>query len=60
MPYPTAIAFRDAMQEYGVKGGLGEVKGVRHIHDLGIGEEAEGWWKGVGVGYDFLFRELGL
>lgn len=44
----------------GIRGGLGEVSGVRHIHDLGVREGAEGWWKGVGVGYDFLFRELGL
>ncbi len=44
----------------GVRGGFGEVKGVRHIHDLGIAEGAEGWREGVGVGYDFLFGELGL
>lgn len=44
----------------GVRGGLGEVRGVRHIHDLEVGEGGEGWWKGVGVGYDFLFAELGL
>lgn len=44
----------------GVNGGLGTVQGVRHIHDLGIREGDEGWWKGVGVGYEFLFRELKL
>lgn len=44
----------------GVKGGLSEVMGVRHIHDLELREGGEGWEKGVGVGYEFLFGELGL
>lgn len=44
----------------GVKGGLGVVQGARHIHDLGIGEGEKGWQGGVGVGYEFLFEELGL
>jgi hypothetical protein len=44
----------------GVRGGLGKVKGVRHIHDLELREGREGWWEGVGVGYAFLFGELGL
>lgn len=60
VPYHTAVAFCEVMREMGVRGGLGEVKGVRHIHDLGLGEGAEGWWEGIGVGYEFLFRELGL
>ena len=60
MPYHTAVAFSNAMREMRVRGGLAEVKGVRHIHDLGLGEGMDGWWGGVGVGYDFLFKELGL
>lgn len=44
----------------GVRGGLGEVFGMRHIHDIGIREGGEGWRKGVGIGYEFLFGELGL
>ena len=60
MPFGTAVAFSQAMREMGLRGGLGVVRGAKHIHDLGIGEGAEGWWEGVGVGYDFLFGELGL
>lgn len=60
VPFGTAVAFCEAMQEIGVKVGLGVVDGARHIHDLGIGEEEEGWWEGVGIGYEFLFKELGL
>ena len=48
------------MRERGVKAGLAEIKGARHIHDLSLKEGDEGWWNGVGVGYDFLFKELGL
>lgn len=60
VPYHTAVAFSEAMREIGVRGGLGEVRGVRHIHDLGLRKGGDGWWEGVGVGYDFLFGELGL
>ncbi len=60
MPYHTAVAFSEAIREMGVRGGLGKVKGVRHIHDLELREGREGWWEGVGVGYAFLFGELGL
>ncbi|KAL9104896.1 MAG: hypothetical protein Q9163_000213 [Psora crenata] len=56
--YHTAVTFSEVLREMGVRGGLAEVKGARHIHDLGLKEGAEGWWNGVGVGYDFLFREL--
>lgn len=44
----------------GVRGGLGEVRGVRHIHDLRLREGGKGWWEHVGVGYEFLFEELRL
>lgn len=46
------------MKEEGVRGELAVVNGVRHIHDLKLKEGDEGWWGGVGVGYEFLFREL--
>ncbi|KAL9046401.1 MAG: hypothetical protein Q9214_000753 [Letrouitia sp. 1 TL-2023] len=60
VPFETAEAFLKAMQEAGVKGRLGIVEGARHIHDLRLKENDEGWWEGVGVGYNFLFKELGI
>ena len=60
MPYHTAVAFAGPMQERGVRGGLASVKGSRHIHDLKTKEGDQGWRSEVGVGYDFLFKELGL
>lgn len=36
------------------------VRGVRHIHDLALREGDKAWEDGVGVGYAFLFGELGL
>ena len=60
MPFGTAVAFTRAMREAGVRGGLGAVEGARHVHDLGVREGGEGWREGVGVGYEFLFGELGL
>ena len=60
VPYHTAVTFSEAIREKGVRGGLGEVKGVRHIHDLELREGGKGWWEGVGVGYAFLLEELGL
>ena len=60
VPYHTAVAFAGALQERGVRGGLATVKGSRHIHDLKTKEGDQDWWSGVGVGYNFLFKELGL
>ncbi|KAI9709676.1 MAG: hypothetical protein M1828_002375 [Chrysothrix sp. TS-e1954] len=60
VPFRTAETFADTLKAKGVKGGLAAVKNVRHIHDLKLVEGDDGWWQGVGVGYDFLFRELGL
>lgn len=58
MPFHTARAFCDVLNEMGVRGGLGVVKGGRHIHDLKAKEGGQGWEGGVGIGYEFLFREL--
>lgn len=60
VPFHTALKFVEEMRQKAVKAGLAEVKGARHIHDLNLKEGDNGWWEGVGVGYDFLFRELGL
>lgn len=48
------------MKEVKLKGRLVVVKGVKHIHDLNLKEGDEGWWEGVGIGYEFLLQELGL
>lgn len=60
VPFHTAVAFAGAMRERGNEVGMADVKGARHIHDLNLKEGDKGWWEGVGVGYDFLFRQLGL
>ena len=60
VPYHTAVAFSETMRKMGVRGGLATVKGSRHIHDLKSKEGDQGWWGDVGIGYDFLFKELGL
>ena len=60
VPYHTAAAFSNTMREMGVRGGLATVKGARHIHDLKTKEGDQAWWNDVGIGYDFLFKELGL
>ena len=60
VPYQTAVMFVDAMRAKGIRTGLATVKGARHIHDLKLNEGDEGWYEGVGVGYDFLLAELGL
>ena len=60
VPYHTAVAFSDTMRKMGVRGGLATVKGSRHIHDLKTKEGDQAWWSDVGIGYDFLFKELGL
>ena len=60
VPFHTATVFCEAMRKRGLKARLGVVSGVRHVHDLNLKEGDEGWWEGVGVGYEFLFGELGL
>lgn len=47
-----------ALREKGIRGGLAEVKGKRHIHDLKLREGDIGWEEEVGVGYRFLLEEL--
>ena len=59
MPFQTAVAFARALRDHGVRGGLAEVQGKRHIHDLKLREGDVGWEEGVGVGYRFLLEELG-
>lgn len=60
MPFHSAQTFYQAMKEVKLKGRLVVVKGVKHIHDLNLKEGDEGWWEGVGIGYEFLLQELGL
>lgn len=60
MPFHTARAFSEMLKQKGVRGGLSVVKKARHIHDLKLKPGGKGWDGGVGVGYEFLFMELGL
>lgn len=48
------------MKDAGLKSRLVVVEGAKHIHDLTLKEGDEGWWEGVGIGYEFLLKELGL
>lgn len=61
VPFRTVEVFVDALKAKGVKGDFSEAKGKRHIYDMDL-RPAKGqeWWEGVGVGYDFVFRELSL
>ena len=60
VPYHTAVAFSEAMREKGLRGGLAEVKGAKHIHDLTLKRGDEKFAESVEVGYKFLFKELEL
>lgn len=60
MPFHSAQTFYEAMKDAGLKSRLVVVKGAKHIHDLSLKEGDEGWWEGVGIGYEFLFQQLRL
>ncbi|KAL8729519.1 MAG: hypothetical protein Q9166_004691 [cf. Caloplaca sp. 2 TL-2023] len=60
LPCRTSVAFDKAMKERGVESGVLVVQGAKHIHDLGVGEGSEMWERGVGPGYGFLMRVLGM
>ncbi|KAL9125848.1 MAG: hypothetical protein Q9217_005003, partial [Psora testacea] len=55
-PFQDSEAFVEELKRKGVPGGLGRVKGKKHIHDLALKPGAEGWHEGVGVGYSFVFE----
>ncbi|KAL8722875.1 MAG: hypothetical protein Q9225_000708 [Loekoesia sp. 1 TL-2023] len=59
-PFHAARTFTQTLQEKGVRGGLLAVPKARHIHDLKLTPKTAGWDQGVGPGYEFLFRELGI
>ncbi len=58
VPFHTAVAFHEAMRAKKVRSGLAEVEGAKHMHDLKLRRGDEGFWKGVEIGYEFLFKEL--
>lgn len=61
VPFRTVGVFVEALRERGVKCEFAEVRGKRHIHDLDLRpSKGQEWWEGVGVGYEFLFKELSL
>ncbi|KAL6720906.1 hypothetical protein ACLMJK_000005 [Lecanora helva] len=57
-PFASAEEFVETAQKAGIKASLAVIEGARHIHDLRLKEGDDGWRKGVGIGYDFLFDEL--
>ncbi|KAL9606215.1 MAG: hypothetical protein Q9179_000612 [Wetmoreana sp. 5 TL-2023] len=59
-PFHAVRTFTQTLREKGVKGGLLAVPKVKHIHDLKLTPNTAGWEQGVGPGYAFLFKELGL
>lgn len=54
-PFRDSEMFVEEMERRGAKVGLSRVRGKGHIHDLALKPGCEGWYDGVGVGYDFLF-----
>lgn len=58
-PFGDSEKFVQELKGRGVQGALAKVKGARHIHDLALRPEKEGWRDGVGVGYEFVFGVVG-
>ena len=57
-PFRDSEDFAKELKARGIEGGLSQVKGKKHIHDLALKPETEGWYEGVGVGYDFVFDQV--
>ncbi|KAK4182798.1 ketoacyl-synt-domain-containing protein [Podospora australis] len=58
VPYEAAEKFVAELKRKGVKCGMLKVDGARHIHDLDVTPGTEGWTRGVGPGYEFVFSVL--
>ena len=58
-PFRDSEAFVEELARRGVKTGLGRVRGKKHIHDLALKPEKDGWVDGAGVGYEFIFDVIG-
>jgi acetyl esterase/lipase len=54
-PFGNAERFMAEMQEKGIQCEFLALKGVGHIHDVGMRPGMAGWEEGVTPGYAFLF-----
>ncbi|KAL9599000.1 MAG: hypothetical protein Q9219_004114 [cf. Caloplaca sp. 3 TL-2023] len=60
VPCDMSVAFSEALKDRGVDSGVLVVDGAQHIHDLDCEPGSEMWDLGVGPGYDFLLKHLGV
>ncbi|KAL8699113.1 MAG: hypothetical protein Q9224_001556 [Gallowayella concinna] len=60
LPCNASVAFDKAMRERGIESGICVIEGAKHLHDLGVEEGSEMWMRGVGPGYEFLLKGLGI
>ncbi|KAL9030654.1 MAG: hypothetical protein Q9196_001241 [Gyalolechia fulgens] len=60
LPCGMSVAFHDALRAMDVDAGVLVVDGARHLHDLGVESGSDGWAKGVGEGYEWLLKQLGM
>ena len=60
IPYKETVAFFDALQASGVESELLKVLGAKHLFDLQSKPGSREWEDGVGPGYEFLLRKLGV
>ena len=60
IPYRETVAFFDALRAGGVESELLKVQGAKHLFDLRSKPGSREWDHGVGPGYGFLLRKLGV
>lgn len=60
VPSGMSVAFHEALKGRGIDSGLLLVDRAKHIHDLDCEPGSEMWDLGVGPGYDFLLKQLGV
>ena len=60
IPYRETVTFFDALQARGVESELLKVPGAKHLFDLRSKPGSREWEHGVGPGYGFLLRKLGV
>lgn len=60
IPCRETMAFFDALQARGIESELLKVPGAKHLFDLQSKPGSREWEEGVGPGYEFLLRKLGM
>ena len=60
IPYRETVTFFDALQAGGVESELLKVPDAKHLFDLRSKPGSREWEDGVGPGYGFLLRKLGV